>query len=299
MLKPARWAAFVLHKTPGAGAGSPASADVITDWNEKAVAFVTAPDMLPPQAERVIAGPRRHVRRSEFDRAPLPAVPVETPGSQGDLKGGRRGRCRRRVLAQCFHGREMSKTGWRPIWPIPAAPPKKRGSTRRGVAARIAADRRVTAQSARYVPAQGKARRVRADAHHRLLDVAEREAVRDDQPVAIPAAAADRAHSAEWAADYNEIKASAARTARKRPRGRPRMRRFWLITGPASYYPIARQIVAAKKMNVIDSARFMALVYCGRRCLHRGVRRQVSLRVLAPDHGDPQRRHRRQSRNRA
>ena len=34
---------------------------------------------------------------------------------------------------------------------------------------------------------------------------------------------------------------------------------FWLITGPASYYPIARQLVAAKGMNVLDSARFMAL----------------------------------------
>jgi hypothetical protein len=28
---------------------------VITDWNEKAVAFVTKHRMLPPQAERVVA----------------------------------------------------------------------------------------------------------------------------------------------------------------------------------------------------------------------------------------------------
>ena len=37
------------------------------------------------------------------------------------------------------------------------------------------------------------------------------------------------------------------------------MRRFWLITGPVSYYPIVRQLVAAKKMDLVDSARFMAL----------------------------------------
>src|SRR6266446_6037701 len=35
--------------------GGPARADVITDWNEKAVAFVTMHRMLPPQAERVVA----------------------------------------------------------------------------------------------------------------------------------------------------------------------------------------------------------------------------------------------------
>src|SRR5262245_41702327 len=34
---------------------APASADVITDWLEKAVGFVVARQMLPPQAERVIA----------------------------------------------------------------------------------------------------------------------------------------------------------------------------------------------------------------------------------------------------
>src|SRR5262245_1402847 len=37
------------------GLSGPASADVITDWNEKTVAFVTKHRMLPPQAERVIA----------------------------------------------------------------------------------------------------------------------------------------------------------------------------------------------------------------------------------------------------
>src|SRR6516162_5604938 len=34
---------------------APAAADVITDWNEKAVAFVTARAMLPPPAERTVA----------------------------------------------------------------------------------------------------------------------------------------------------------------------------------------------------------------------------------------------------
>src|SRR6266545_3964682 len=52
MLKDLRWVAPIMIL---AGLGGPVSADVITDWNEKAVAFATKHRMLPPQAERVIA----------------------------------------------------------------------------------------------------------------------------------------------------------------------------------------------------------------------------------------------------
>ena len=47
-----RWAASMMVLTALSG---PVSADVITDWNEKAVAFVSKQRLLPPQAERVIA----------------------------------------------------------------------------------------------------------------------------------------------------------------------------------------------------------------------------------------------------
>jgi len=52
MLLNLRWAAPILAL---AGLAQPVSADVITDWNEKTVAFVTQRSMLPPQAERVMA----------------------------------------------------------------------------------------------------------------------------------------------------------------------------------------------------------------------------------------------------
>ena len=52
MLTNLRWAASIMVLTALSG---PVSADVITDWNEKAVAFVTKQRLLPPQAERVIA----------------------------------------------------------------------------------------------------------------------------------------------------------------------------------------------------------------------------------------------------
>src|SRR4051812_37446160 len=52
MLKNLRWAVPVMTL---ATVASPACADVITDWNEKSVALIAARNMLPPQAERVIA----------------------------------------------------------------------------------------------------------------------------------------------------------------------------------------------------------------------------------------------------
>src|SRR5438105_4956685 len=52
MLTKLRWVFPIIMLT---GLAGPVSADAITDWNEKAVAFVTKHRMLPPQAERVIA----------------------------------------------------------------------------------------------------------------------------------------------------------------------------------------------------------------------------------------------------
>jgi hypothetical protein len=65
--------------------------------------------------------------------------------------------------------------------------------------------------------------------------------------------------SQQWATDYNEIKELGSKTSTKRSARQTEDARFWLITGPQSSEPLVRQIVAAKKMSLIDSARFMAL----------------------------------------
>jgi hypothetical protein len=66
--------------------------------------------------------------------------------------------------------------------------------------------------------------------------------------------------SEEWAADFNEIKNFGSRTSGERSARQTEDARFWLITGPMAYHPIARQLVASKNMSVAESARFMALV---------------------------------------
>jgi hypothetical protein len=64
--------------------------------------------------------------------------------------------------------------------------------------------------------------------------------------------------STEWATDYNEIKAYGARNSTQRTPQQTETARFWLMVGPQAYHPLARQIVAARRMKLVDSARFMA-----------------------------------------
>jgi hypothetical protein len=70
-------------------------------------------------------------------------------------------------------------------------------------------------------------------------------------------------NSAEWAADYNEIRDYGSKTSTRRSAQQTETARFWLMVGPAAYHPFARQLVTAKQMSVVDSARFMALVAVG------------------------------------
>jgi hypothetical protein len=65
--------------------------------------------------------------------------------------------------------------------------------------------------------------------------------------------------SAEWARDYNEIKDFGAKNSMKPTAQQTENARFWLVGGPLAYDQLPRQIVIAKNMDLLDSARFMAL----------------------------------------
>jgi hypothetical protein len=65
--------------------------------------------------------------------------------------------------------------------------------------------------------------------------------------------------SAEWTADYNEIKDYGALASTKRTARQTEDARFWLATDGRVFYPLVRQLAAAKKLSVIDSARLYAL----------------------------------------
>jgi hypothetical protein len=69
--------------------------------------------------------------------------------------------------------------------------------------------------------------------------------------------------SAAWAADYNEIKDYGGQVSAKRTAEQTEIARFWLVGPPVAYHPFVRRLVLAKQMSVVDSARVMALVSVG------------------------------------
>jgi hypothetical protein len=69
--------------------------------------------------------------------------------------------------------------------------------------------------------------------------------------------------SKEWVTDYNEIKDYGGKTSTKRSPQQTETARFWLMVGPPAYHPFVRKLVIAKQMGVGDSARLMALAAIG------------------------------------
>jgi hypothetical protein len=66
--------------------------------------------------------------------------------------------------------------------------------------------------------------------------------------------------SATWTEDLNEIHELGGRKSVKRTAEQTDIARFWFITGPQSWNPIVRQLVAAKQLDLIDAARVHAMV---------------------------------------
>jgi hypothetical protein len=65
--------------------------------------------------------------------------------------------------------------------------------------------------------------------------------------------------SKEWAASYNEVMQYGSLANSKRTPEQTETARFWLMTGPQAYHPLAREVVLARHLGLEDSARFMAI----------------------------------------
>jgi hypothetical protein len=256
-----RWVAPIMILT---GLGGPVSADVLTDWNEKAVAFVTKHRMLPPQAERVVAS----VQVVMFDavnsverryRPYRLAVTTAKETSQEAAAAVAAGM----VLASLHPNEteELNSLMGAYLAAIPPGTAKSEGiKVGQEVAAKIVAERkgdgadapdayRPKARPGVYVPTPITASSMWPNV--KPFAMTSPSQFRPQPPIPLA--------GEEWAADYNEIRNLGGKNSTKRTARQTEDGRFWLITGPASYYPIVRQLVVAKKMDVIDSARFMAL----------------------------------------
>jgi hypothetical protein len=65
--------------------------------------------------------------------------------------------------------------------------------------------------------------------------------------------------SARWASDYNEIKALGSKNSAVRTTEQTEIARFWEMTGPAIYFPVARSVTAAPGREVTQNARLLAI----------------------------------------
>ena len=63
-----------------------------------------------------------------------------------------------------------------------------------------------------------------------------------------------------WTRDVNEIRELGGLKSTGRTKEQTEIGRFWFLTGPRTYFPLAQQIAEAKKMDVVDSARLFALL---------------------------------------
>jgi hypothetical protein len=261
MLPNLRWisSAIIL-----AGLTGPACADVITDWNEKAVAFVTARSMLPPQAERVMAAVHLAMfdAVNSIDHRYLPYA-VQLPAAKETSKDAAAAAAAAAVLTALHPNAadELKAALAAYLATMPSGTATADG-TKLGaaVAMKIVAARANDGSNAPdayrpkttpgvYVPTPITASSMWPNVTPFAMTSPSQ--FRPQPPIPL--------QGEEWAADYNEIKSLGGKTSPARSARQTEDGHFWLMTGPVSYYPIARQLVAAKKMDVIDSARFMAL----------------------------------------
>ena len=238
---------LVLSLTISGAAISAASADVITDWNEKAVAFVLGRNMGPPPAERVMAMThvamfdavnsieralpalsgattgrrRRHRRKPRRQRRPARSWPRINPQTQAEMKAALAA-----YLAAIPDGAGQGAKASALGEAVAAEDPGGAGQRRCARTRRLSA--RNTAPGV-YVPTPDDVGAA----------VAGREAVRHDQRLAIPPGAADRADERRMGRRLQRDQG--ARPHRQHRRARPRQTedaRFWLAVGGNVYYPV-------------------------------------------------------------
>ena len=67
-------------------------------------------------------------------------------------------------------------------------------------------------------------------------------------------------NSEVWTRDVNEIRELGGLKSTARTQEQTEIGRFWFLTGPRTYVPLAQQIAEAQKMDVVDRARLFALL---------------------------------------
>jgi PAP2 superfamily len=258
--------AAIVASSVAVGAPATAFANVITDWDEKAVAVVTP--MPAYTAQRVMA--MVHVAMfdavNSIERRYRPYL-AQLPAAATTSKEAAAAAAAATVLAaiDAKTARDMRDALAVNLASIPDGPAKsdgiKLGET---IAAKVLEARANDGHDAPdayrprttpgvYVPTPITAASMWPNM--KPFAISSSSQFRPGPPISL--------ESKEWAADYNELRDYGGKTGSKRSAQQTETARFWLLTGPAAYHPFARKLALAKEMGVGDSARFMALVAVG------------------------------------
>jgi PAP2 superfamily len=246
------------------GAHLPASANVITDWDEKAVALLQ-PRMVPPVAYRAMA----IVHIAMFDavnsiepryRPYYAQLPVTGDTSQDAAAAAAAGAVLTKLLPDVASDIQAALKSY--LSAIPESDAKANGiKLGDGVAAKMLEarvnDGSSTADAYRPVTTPGVYIPTALTVAPQWPDLTpfamtSPSQFRPKPPIAL--------ESDQWAKDYNEIKELGAKNSSKRSARQTEDARFWLLTGPLSTHPLHRQVAMRKEMSVIDSARLMAVI---------------------------------------
>ncbi len=249
--------------------GAPASAfaNVITDWDEKAVAVVTPmaslSGTLPYMAQRMMG----MVHAAMFDavnsieRRYRPYL-VQLPAAPTTSKEVAAAAAAAVVLAtiDAKTAGDMKAALATYLAPLPDGASKSDGiALGEAVAAKVLEARandgcdapdayRPRTTPGVYVPTAITLSSMWPDM--KPFAIAKGSQFRPKPPVALD--------SKEWATDFNELKDYGGKINTKRTAQQTETALFW--TSPLlAYQPMVRQLVTAKQMGVVDSARFMAL----------------------------------------
>jgi|SRR4051794_19533408 hypothetical protein len=249
-----------------------AFANVITEWDEKGTAAVTALASLggtnPYMAQRMMA----MVHAAMFDsvnsieqryRPYMAQLPAEPTTSKEAAAAAAAATVLATIDAKTAGEMKSALTAY--LVSIPDGPAKTDGvKLGQAVAARIMAAResdgsnapdayRPRTASGIYVPTAITISSMWPDM--KPFALAKGSEFRPKPPIAL--------ESNEWAADYNELKDYGGLNSTKRTAQQTETARFWLVGPPVAYHPFVRQLVTAKQMSVVDSARLMTFVAVG------------------------------------
>jgi len=251
------------------GAAPPAYADAIIDWNDKSVAYLVGRNVPPPPAERIVA--MVHVAMfdavNSIERKYRPYL-VELPVAATTSKEAAAAAAAATVLAGVnpLARDEMKAAIAAYLAAIPEGVDKAEGiKLGEAVAAKVLETRANDGSSApdRYRPRTAPGVYVPTAptlgsqwGSVKPFAMTSGSQFRPAAPIALK--------SAEWAADYNEIKELGALSSSKRSARQTEDARFWLAVDGRVYYPVIRALAQARELSLIDCARLFALTAVAR-----------------------------------